>query len=71
VNKKKAAGKPRIQNQGLVAMNFQVPPKLYQQVKLKVVRKKVTLRALAEALLTGYVKGEISFEEKKVDSEGD
>lgn len=71
MTKKKGGGKPQVNNQGLVMMNFQVPPKLYQQFKLRVNRDRVTIRAVAEALLTAYLKGELSHvEEKKTDAEG-
>ena len=58
---KKAEGR----NQGLKMMNFHVPPELYRRFKLRVLRERVTVRAVANAFLTAYVKGEFVLEEEK------
>jgi len=60
---KKAEGR----NQGLKMMNFHVPPELYRRLKLRVLRERVTVRAVANAFLTAYVKGEFVLEEEKAD----
>ncbi len=64
---KKKSAKDR--NQGLKMMNFHVPPALYQKFKVKVVRDRATIRAVAEAMLTAYVEGEFDVEEKNAGSE--
>jgi hypothetical protein len=48
-------------------MNFHVPPELYRRLKLRVLRERVTVRAVANAFLTAYVKGEFVLEEEKAD----
>jgi len=55
-------------NQGLKMMNFHVPPELYRRFKLRVLRERVTVRAVANAFLTAYVKGEFELEEKRADA---
>jgi hypothetical protein len=54
-------------NEGLKMMNFHVPPELYRRFKLRVLRERVTVRAVANAFLTAYVKGEFELEEKRID----
>lgn len=54
-------------NQGLKMMNFHVSPELYRRFKLRTIRERVTVRAVANAFLTAYVKGEFELEEKRAD----
>lgn len=68
--KKKVPGKIG-KNRGLMMMNFQVPPALYRQFRVKTIRERVTVRAVAEAFLIAYVKGDFQLvEEKKADPKG-
>jgi hypothetical protein len=54
---------------GLKMVNFQVPPKLYAKFRTKVVKARLTVRAVMTALLSAYVEGDFELvEEKKAGS---
>ena len=66
MSKHKRGGTPqKVKNQGLVMMNFQVPQALYLQFKAKAVQDRLSIRSIAEAFLTAYVRGEFSLVEEK------
>ncbi len=66
MSKHKTGGTPqKVKNQGLVMMNFQVPQALYRQFKLRAVQERLPIRAIAEAFLESYVKGEFCLVEAK------
>lgn len=50
-----------VQKQG----NFRIPAGLMARFKVRAVRGRVSMRAVVEALVEGYVKGEFELEEEK------
>jgi hypothetical protein len=64
-------GKPRSKNtkRGLTTVCVMIPSELWKRLKLKSIRDRLTVRAVAGALFLAYVEGEFEYEEKKSDPE--
>lgn len=48
-------------------MCFNVPTQLYERFKIKTIKDRTTVRAVAEALLNAYIQGDLQIEEEKSD----
>jgi len=53
----------------LTTICVMIPSELWKRLKLKVIRDRLTIRAIIVALITAYVEGEFEYEEKKSNPE--
>lgn len=51
--------------------NFHLDPGLLSNFRIRCIRKKVSMRAVVEGLIEGYLKGEFELEEQKTGPERD
>ena len=57
--------KARSIKKGLKMVGFHVPAELWKRFRIRTVKDRVTVRAVAAALITAYVEGEFEYEKEK------
>lgn len=51
---------------GLITVCFKLPSELWKRLKIRTIRDRISIRAVAAALVTAYIEGEFEYEKEKV-----